>query len=76
MACDAIYVKRYGVGFNEAAFFLVNGEFADWPTGERPAYAYFPLGVYGIATCVLAVVLFSLWPELKPNSGRILRGTE
>ena len=73
---DAIYFSKYGVGFNDAAFFLGNGEFADWPTGERPAYAYFPLAAYGIAAWFLAVVSFSLWPEFHPFPGRVLRGTE
>jgi hypothetical protein len=73
---DVIYIVRYGVDFNEAAFFLGNGEFVDWPTAERPSYAYFPLAAYGLAAWLVAIVLFTLWPELKAHSGRVLRGTE
>jgi hypothetical protein len=76
LACDAIYVANYGVGFNEGAFFLDNGEFVDWPTSERPLYAYFPLGAYGIAACFSAIILFSLSPSFGPHLGRTLRGTE
>ena len=76
LACDAIYVRSYGVGFNDAAFFLGNGKFADWPTGERPLYAYFPLGAYGIAACLAAVLLSSLSQEIKRQTNRVLRGTE
>jgi hypothetical protein len=73
---DAIFITRYGVNFNDAAFFLGNGEFVDWPTAERPLYAYFPLAAYGLAAWLLAIVLFSLSPEIKTHSARALRGTE
>ena len=73
---DLIFITRYGVNFNDAAFFLGNGEFVDWPTAERPLYAYFPLAAYGLAAWLLAILLFSLSPEIKTHSARALRGTE
>jgi hypothetical protein len=73
---DLIFITRYGINFNEAAFFLGNGEFVDWPTGERPLYAYLPLAAYGLAAWLLAVLLFSLSPEIKTYPARVLRGTE
>jgi len=76
IAADAVYFAKYGVGFNEAAFFLGNGEFVDWATGECPLYAYFPLAAYGIGACLAAIVLFSVSPEIRAHSGRVLRGTE
>ena len=76
IAADTVYFTKYGVGFNEAAFFLGNGEFADWPTGERPFYAYFPLAAYGIGACFAAIILFSVSPQIGTYPGRVLRGTE
>ena len=73
---DVIYIVRYGIDFHEAAFFLGNGEFVDWPTSERPLYAYFPLAAYGLAAWLMAIVLFTMSPETKGHSGRVLRGTE
>ena len=73
---DVIFITRYGINFNDAAFFLVNGEFVDWPTGERPLYANFPLAAYGLAAWLFAILLFSLSPEIKTRSARALRGTE
>jgi hypothetical protein len=73
---DLIFITHYGINFNEAAFFLGNGEFVDWPTGERPLYAYFPLAAYRLAAWLLAILLLSLWPEVKSYPSRTLRGTE
>ncbi len=46
---DGLFFQKYCVDYNDAAFVTANGDFADWPSGERPGYACLPAWVYGLA---------------------------
>lgn len=46
---DGLFTLKYGVDYHDAAFVTTNGDFADWPTGERPGYAHLPAWAYGLA---------------------------
>lgn len=74
---DGLFLWHYGVGFSDAAFVTSDGQVADWPTGERPAWAYLPAATYSLWFFLLGATAFSVSPEIgKEYRGRVCRGTE
>ena len=74
---DGLFMWYYGVDFSDAAFVTQDGQVADWPTGERPAWAYFPAASYALGFVLLGATAFSLWPQIRAEDrGRVWRGTE
>jgi hypothetical protein len=55
-----IFFWQYGVDYHDVAFFTTNAGFADWPTGERPFYTWYPLYAYSFALWILAALTFAL----------------
>jgi len=74
---DLLFIRRYGVDYNAVAFVTRSDGVVDWPTGERPLYAYVPAAGYGLAAWFVAALFLVPWPEF-PNlyHGTIRRGTE
>jgi hypothetical protein len=74
---DITVIREFGFDVNDVADIGRNGELADWPTGERPGWAFVPAFVYGIGFCLAAVLVLAPWPEpAKAYRGRVVRGTE
>src|SRR5262245_33872235 len=74
---DGLFMWHYGVDFSDAAFVTQDGQVADWPTGERPAWAYLPAATYSLGFFLLSATVFALWPEVgKEGRERVWRGTE
>jgi hypothetical protein len=74
---DILFIDRYGVDYNEVAFVGVTGSTVDWPTGERPLYAYFPAWSYGVVAWLLAAVTLLMWWETRAQGAIVARrGTE
>jgi hypothetical protein len=76
VGADALFIGKYGVDYNSAAFVVGSRDFADWPTGERPLYSYVPAAGYGMAAWLVALLLFTLSPTIREYRGRVRRGTE
>jgi hypothetical protein len=50
---DLSFINSYHADFNDVAG--TDGPWIiEWPTGERPVYANFPLWFYGVVLCFLA----------------------
>ena len=74
---DLLFIRRYGVDYNDVAFVTRNDDLVDWPTGERPLYAYVPTAGYGLAAWFAAALVLVPWPEIpKSYHGAIRRRTE
>lgn len=74
---DGLFVWRYGVDFSDAAFVTEDGQVADWPTGERPAWAFLPAATYSLWFVLLGASALAMCPEAgKENRGRVRCGTE
>lgn len=74
---DLLFIRRYGVDYNNVAFVTRNDDVADWPTDERPLYSYVPAAGYGLATWFVAALFLVPWPEIpRGYHGAVRRGTE
>jgi hypothetical protein len=61
---DAYFFLHYDADVNDVAA-VVNGGIADWPTGERPLYTFFPAWFYGIVFILIAVVLLIIFSKKR-----------
>lgn len=74
---DLLFIRRYGVDYNDVAFVTRNDDVADWPTGERPLYAHLPAAGYGLVAWFVAALVLVPWPEMpKGHHSAARRGTE
>lgn len=74
---DVLFIRRYGVDYNDVAFVTRNDDVVDWPTGERPLYACVPAAGYGFAAWLVAALLLVPWPEIATGyHGAVRRGAE
>ena len=73
---DTLFIWRYGVDFCDAAFITETGDFADWPTGERPGWALVPAWLYALPLVLLAVTALAINPEPGGRRNTGCRGCE
>jgi hypothetical protein len=73
---DLLFIWRYGVDFCDAAFVTEAGDFADWPTGERPGWAFVPAWLYALPLVLVAATALALNPELGGQRNTGYRGCE
>ena len=71
---DTAFIQRYGMDYSDACA-VVGGEVAEWPTGERPLWAYAPAWTYALIPLLAAGVFGALhpsrsvWPETRQCRG-------
>lgn len=76
VVADTLFVWRYGVDFCDASFITEAGDFADWPTGERPTWAFVPAWFYALPLVLMAAAALAVNPEPGGHRRTGRRGCE
>ena len=63
---DFYFFHCYGDDMNNVAV-VQQGKTFDWPTGERPLYAFFPAWFYGVAFALVAAAILTVRAFLPRN---------
>ncbi len=75
VAYDFSFIGKYDLDALDVAAVADDGVVVEWPTGERPSWANFPLIVYSLPFFAVASLIVIYHPGKKYH-GRIHLGTE